>query len=75
MRALPRKAAKSLERLQGLAPGASAEGWFAALGQAADRAGLLACDDVVFSTAAYSAFTGTETCGPIVRVTGLLSPA
>ena len=43
---LPRKAAKAVERLQGLAPGASIDGWFAALGQAADRAGLLACDDV-----------------------------
>jgi tetratricopeptide (TPR) repeat protein len=46
VRALPRKAAKAVERLQGLAPGASIDGWFAALGQAADRAGLLACDDV-----------------------------
>ncbi|HEX8954515.1 MAG TPA: tetratricopeptide repeat protein, partial [Polyangia bacterium] len=46
VKALPRKAAKAVERLQGLAPGASIEGWFAALGQAADRAGLLACDDV-----------------------------
>ncbi len=46
VKALPRKAAKAVERLAGLAPGASIEGWFAALGQAADRAGLLACDDV-----------------------------
>jgi tetratricopeptide (TPR) repeat protein len=46
VKALPRKAAKAVERLQGLAPGASIDGWFAALGQAADRAGLLACDDV-----------------------------
>ena len=46
VRALPRKALKAVERLQGLAPGASIDGWFAALGQAADRAGLLACDDV-----------------------------
>jgi tetratricopeptide (TPR) repeat protein len=46
VRALPRKAQKLVERLQGMAAGASAEGWFAALGQAADRAGLLACDDV-----------------------------
>ncbi|MCA1662900.1 MAG: hypothetical protein LC659_01240, partial [Myxococcales bacterium] len=41
VKALPRKAAKAVERLAGLAPGASIEGWFAALGQAADRAGLL----------------------------------
>ena len=46
VRALPRKAAKAVERLQGMAAGASVDGWFAALGQAADRAGLLACDDV-----------------------------
>jgi tetratricopeptide (TPR) repeat protein len=46
VRALPRKAGKAVERLQGMAAGASIEGWFAALGQAADRAGLIACDDV-----------------------------
>jgi len=46
VRALPRKAAKAVERLQGMAAGASIEGWFVSLGQAADRAGLLACDDV-----------------------------
>jgi hypothetical protein len=46
VRDLPRKAAKSLERLAGMAPGASIDGWYAALHLAADRAGLLACDDV-----------------------------
>ncbi|HEY2749504.1 MAG TPA: hypothetical protein VGL86_33020 [Polyangia bacterium] len=46
MKGLSRKELKAVEKLQGLAPGASIEGWFAALGQAADRAGLLACDDV-----------------------------
>jgi hypothetical protein len=46
VRALPRKATRALERLQGMAAGSSVDGWFAALGQACDRAGLLACDDV-----------------------------
>jgi tetratricopeptide (TPR) repeat protein len=49
VRALPRKSQKALERLQGAglsAAGASAIGWYAALSLAADRAGLLACDDV-----------------------------
>ena len=32
VKALPRKAAKAVERLAGLAPGASIDGWFAALG-------------------------------------------
>jgi len=60
VRALPRKAAKMLERLQGLAPGASADGWFAALGQAADRAGLLACDDVGASARMLARLGGEE---------------
>jgi tetratricopeptide (TPR) repeat protein len=46
VRALSRKAARSVERLQGMAAGSSVEGWFSALGQAQDRAGLLGCDDV-----------------------------
>jgi hypothetical protein len=48
VRALPRKAQKALERLQGglQATGGSVAGWYASLSLAADRAGLLACDDV-----------------------------
>jgi tetratricopeptide (TPR) repeat protein len=56
IRALPRKAQKALEKLQGqslmgearlgMGTGGSAAGWYTALSVAADRAGLLACDDV-----------------------------
>lgn len=46
IKALPRKAAKAIERLVGTSTGTSIDGWFAALYQAQDRAGLLACDDV-----------------------------
>jgi tetratricopeptide (TPR) repeat protein len=47
---LPRKSAKALERFVGLTQQLDAEAWTAALVQAQDRAGLLACDD--FSSAA-----------------------
>lgn len=60
VRALPRKAAKAVEKLQGLAPGASIEGWFAALGQAADRAGLLASDDVAAAARMLARLGGEE---------------
>lgn len=50
LRALPKKAVKMIERLRSAAastpPTVSFAEWLAALGQAADRAGLLACDDV-----------------------------
>jgi Tfp pilus assembly protein PilF len=49
VRSLPRKAVRAVERVQQLAQGAphtNMDSWFAALGQAQDRAGLLACDDV-----------------------------
>jgi hypothetical protein len=60
VRALPRKAAKAVERLQGMAAGASVDGWFAALGQAADRAGLLACDDVGAAARMLASLGGEE---------------
>ncbi len=46
VRSLPRKSQKAIEKLQGQSAGASGAGWYAALVLAADRAGLLACDDV-----------------------------
>jgi hypothetical protein len=70
VRALPRKAGKAVEKLQGLAPGASCDGWFAALAQAADRAGLLACDDVG-AAARMLARLGGEELGPEVSGGGL----
>jgi len=50
VRSLPRKSQKAVERLlsqkEELGVGATGAGWYAALVLAADRAGLLACDDV-----------------------------
>ncbi len=46
VRSLPRKSQKAIEKLRGQSAGASGAGWYAALVLAADRAGLLACDDV-----------------------------
>src|SRR5207247_6429356 len=45
-RSLPRKLQKALERLAGSGQGPQAGPWLAALQVAADRAGLLACDDM-----------------------------
>jgi hypothetical protein len=60
VRSLPRKAQKALERLQGglTATGASAAGWYASLSLAADRAGLLACDDVGAAARVLARLTG-----------------
>ncbi len=60
VRALSRKAGKAVEKLSGAAPGATIEGWFAALNQAADRAGLLACDDVGASARMLARLGGEE---------------
>jgi hypothetical protein len=60
VRALPRKTLKSLERVVGMQPGATVDGWFDALQQAADRAGLLACDDVGASARMLAQLGGEE---------------
>jgi tetratricopeptide (TPR) repeat protein len=57
-RSLPRKSQKAVERLQGQSAGASGTGWYAALSLAADRAGLLACDDVGAAARVLSRLSG-----------------
>jgi tetratricopeptide (TPR) repeat protein len=67
---LPRKAAKAVEKLVGLAPLAVlptasppmsiVDTWYAALHLAADRAGLLACDDVGAAARVLARLGGEE---------------
>jgi tetratricopeptide (TPR) repeat protein len=60
VRALPRKVQKALERLAGGGEAEDPASWMAALAKTADRAGLVACDDVAAASRLLVAIGGSN---------------
>jgi tetratricopeptide (TPR) repeat protein len=60
LKEMPKKVTKALERFLGLGSQLDPESWLAALGQAQDRAGLIACDDFAASARVLARLSGEE---------------